>query len=129
MRALPLSRKKKNLSYRSKGNQNKSSSATVFIACLIPRETVHADSYLHYDWERRDSVPSRTPDETGIIGIGRCQYQYNYFKDKNDDLASSGKEGYAGCLEFDWKLDFSLNVLLKTEMEEKYGGVSLCLNL
>lgn len=99
MRALPLSRKKKKLSYRSKGNQNKSSSATIFIACLIPREIVHADSYLHYDGEQRDSVPSRTPDETGIIGIGRCQYQCNYFKDKTDDLASSGKEGYAGCLE------------------------------
>ena len=84
-----------------------------------------ADSYLHCDCEQRDSVPYRTPNETGITGSGRCQYQYNYFKDKTDYLASSGKEACAGCLEFDWKLDFSLNVLLREG--GKYRGVSFCL--
>lgn len=65
--------------------------------------------------------PKEPQNETGIIGIRICQYQYNYFKDETDYPASSGKGGYDRYLEFDWKLGFSLNILLKTEMEESIG--------
>lgn len=70
-------------------------------------------------------MPLRTPNEMGIIDIGRHHYQNNYFKKETEYLAVDGNGEYVGNPQFNWGWGFVFTVLLKIGMKKSLGAFFL----